>query len=242
MVVTVEVTNGLCTDMETFPVSVTNYPVESYPPLMEDVDDQMALVNEPFIYAVTAIDPDSTLYCGDGCLTNHPKTDQYDLTFSATIAGLPSYQYGPWSEPIINPRSGLISFTPRFEGAYPITVKVEDTRGYSSIAQFTLFCSSAGTAFNHAPVVLRDPDHPQVANAGELFVLDSEISVKDPDGDKLYYSCNIGSIGTDSYGNVIWSMQTQYPGYYVVDIVAMDGRGGYATVSIDLEVRPWWAF
>jgi hypothetical protein len=244
LIVSLEVTNGLTSDTETFPVTVTNYPVENYPPVIERVDDQMAMVGQPFIYPLVATDADSAIYCvgADGCQTTHPTGDQFTLTWSASLAGMPSYQYGPWSEPIINSRTGIVSFTPQFEGAYPMTVQVVDDRGYSSIAEFTIFCANPGTQLNHAPIILRDWDRPQVANAGELFILDTQVDVQDPDGDRLYYACNIGSIGEDSNGNIIWSFQTQYPGYYVVDVVAMDGRGGYATFTIDLEVRPWWSF
>jgi len=238
LIVTVEVSNGLYKDRETFPVSVLNTPVENYPPLMEDLDDQIAYVGEPFIYAVTASDPDTMIYSNTG---SHPKPDQFTLTWHATIAGLPAYKYGPWSEALINPTTGVITFTPQFEGIYPVTVRVSDSRGMYTIGQFELYCINPGTWLNHAPIVLGDWDHPQVCRAGELLILDSEIDVIDPDGDKVYYSCNIGSIGSDSSGNVVWSFQTQFPGFYEVYITAMDGRGAYTQFTIDLDVQPWWS-
>ena len=238
LIVTVEVSNGLFKDRETFPVSVLNYSVDNYPPIMEDMDTQIAYVGEMFMYAVTAVDPDSTIYSSTG---THPKADQFTLTWTATIAGLPSYQYGPWSESIMNPRTGVISFTPQFEGVYPITVKVQDDRGFYTINQFEVVCVNPGTWLNHPPVVVGDWDHPQVCRAGELLILDSEIDVQDPDGDKVYYSCNIGSIGADSAGNVVWSFQTQFPGFYVVYITAMDSRGAFTEFTIDLDVQPWWS-
>lgn len=238
LIVTVEVSNGLSRDIETFPVSVVNYPVDNFPPIMEDLDNQIAYVGETFYYPITANDPDTCIYTGTG---THPKADQFGLTWSATIADLPAYMYGPWAESLINPRSGEIMFTPQFEGVYAIVVRVDDPRGFFTVNQFEVYCVNPGTWLNHPPVVLGDWDHPQVCRAGELFVLDSEIDVTDPDGDRVYLSCNIGSIGTDSNGNVIWSFQTQFPGFYVVEIFALDGRGGFTTFTIDLEVRPWWA-
>jgi hypothetical protein len=110
-----------------------------------------------------------------------------------------------------------------------------------TIGEFELYCVNSGTWLNHPPVMLGDWDHPQVCRAGELVILDSEISVVDPDGDPVYYSCNIGSIGKDSSGNVVWSFQTQFPGFYVVYITAMDSRGAYTEISIDLDVEPWWS-
>jgi hypothetical protein len=239
LIVTVEVSNGLFKDRETFPVSVVNYPVDNYPPIMEDLDTQIAYVGEMFMYTVTAVDPDSTIYSSIG---SHPKADQFNLTWTATIGDLPAYQYGPWSEAIMNPISGMISFVPQFEGVYPIKVKVQDDRGYYTINEFEVVCVNSGTWLNHPPVVVGDWDHPQVCRAGELLILDSEIDVTDPDGDKVYYSCSVGSIGTDSAGNVAWSFQTQYPGFYVVYITAMDGRGGFTQFTIDLDVQPWWSF
>jgi len=236
LIVTVEVSNGLSKDIETFPVSVVNYPVDNYPPIMEDLDDQIAYVGEVFRYALTALDPDSYLYSA-----THPKPDQYTLTWKAYIAGSPDYRYGPWSETLINPHTGVISFVPQFEGVYPIVVQVTDSRGFSSINEFSVYCVNRGTWLNHPPVMLGDWDHPQVCRAGELLVLDSEIDVQDPDGDKVYLSCNIGSIGKDSEGNVFWTFQTQFPGFYVVEIFAMDARGAFTVFTIDLEVRPWWS-
>jgi len=236
LVVTVEVSDGLTRDAETFPVSVVNYPMENYPPLMEDLDDQIGYVNETFTYPITAIDPDSSLYS-----PTHPRQDQFILTWSATIAGQPNYSYGPWQEPLINPYTGLLRFAPQFEGNYHFVITVRDDRGFSSTGRFTLYCVNSGTWQNHPPVAFGSWDGPQICRAGELLVLDDEIDVKDPDGEKVYFSCTLGSIGTNSAGKPIWSFQTQFPGFYVSDIVAMDAHGAYTTFPIYIEVRPWWS-
>ena len=74
----------------------------------------VAHVGETFTYRVKVFDKD------------------YDqLTYSATINGLPSYQYGPWQESLINPQTGLIQFTPQFEGFFKLTVTVRDKKGLS---------------------------------------------------------------------------------------------------------------
>jgi len=237
LIVTIEVTDGRTTDIETFPISVVNYSVENYPPCMEDLDDQIAYVGEVFTYPLSAVDPDSCLYS-----PTHPKFDQFHLTWSMTIASLPNYQFGPWREQMIDPYTGLISFIPQFEGVYPVVVTVQDDRGLLNVGRFILHCVNRGTWLNHPPVVLGDWDHPQVCRAGELFILsEPTLDVEDPDGDKIYYTCDIGCIGVDASGHAIWTFQTQFPGFYAANIVAMDARGAFTTFTIHLEVRPWWS-
>ncbi|MEW6382268.1 MAG: hypothetical protein AB1611_22110 [bacterium] len=237
LIVTVEVSDGRTNDIETFPVSVVNYPVENYPPCMEDLDDQIAYVGEVFEYALSAVDPDSCIYS-----PTHPRFDQFNLTWSMTIASLPSYQFGPWNEQLIDPRTGLIRFTPQFEGVYPVVVTVQDDRGLFNIGRFVLHCVNRGTWLNHPPVVLGDWDHPQVCRAGEMFILsEPTLDVVDPDGDKVYYTCDIGAIGVDANGHAIWSFQTQFPGFYAANIFAMDTHGAFTVFTIHLEVRPWWS-
>ncbi|MEW5804562.1 MAG: hypothetical protein AB1847_20915 [bacterium] len=237
LIVTIEVSDGRAYDIETFPISVVNYPVENYPPCMEDVDDQIAYVGEVFEYALSALDPDSCIYS-----PTHPTFDQFNLTWNMTIASLSSYQYGPYKESLIDPHTGLIQFTPQFEGVYPVVVSVQDDRGLFSVGRFILHCVNRGTWLNHPPVILGDWDHPQVCRAGELFTLsEPTLDVADPDGDKVYYTCDIGAIGVDASGHAIWTFQTQFPGFYAANIVAMDPHGAFTVFTIHLEVRPWWS-
>jgi len=237
LIVTVEVSDGRAYDIETFPVSVVNYPVENYPPCMEDVDDRIAYVGELFEYPLSAMDPDSCIYS-----PTHPRLDQFNLIWNMKIASLPSYRFGPWQEQLINRHTGLIQFVPQFEGVYPVLVSVQDDRGLFSVGRFILHCVNRGTWLNHAPVVLGDWDHPQVCRAGELFTLSEPcLEVEDPDGDKLYYTCDIGCIGINARGHAIWTFQTQFPGFYASNIVAMDSHGAFTVFTIHLEVRPWWS-
>jgi hypothetical protein len=171
------------------------------------------------------------------------RTDMSGITWNMTLNGLPSYQYGPWMQNMIDPKTGVISFIPKFEGAYEAVVVATDDRGASSVVEFTLFCAQEGTWLNHPPIIIKDWDHPQTVKAGEQIILTTpEIKVIDPDGDELYYSCNIGSCGKRPNGDFMWTFYTHFPGFYPVEIVAYDIRGGYAVVRIDLEVTPWWSF
>jgi hypothetical protein len=222
MIVTARVSDGVVTDKETFPVSVVNYPVTNNPPIINDVDDQVFYVGMPNAYRIVAIDPDII--------------DMGGLTYHATLNGLPSYQYGPWMNQIIGPTSGVISFVPQFEGALDCIVTVQDPRGMFAVCEITIFCVNMGTWFNHPPIILGDLDSPQTIRAGEKFVAD-EMAFEDPDGDKMYWSCNVGSVGD----NGVYTFQTMFPGYYLVQITAYDIRGGAATTEFVIHVRPWWS-
>jgi hypothetical protein len=222
MVVTARVSDGVVTDKETFPVSVVNYPVTNNPPIINDVDDQIFYVGMQNGYRILALDPD--------------LQDMGGLTYHATLNGLPSYQYGPWMNQIIGPCTGVLSFAPQFEGALDCIVTVTDPRGMFAVCEITIFCVNQGTWFNHPPIILGDLDSPQTIRAGEKFVAD-EMAFEDPDGDKMYWSCNIGSVGN----NGIYTFQTQFPGYYLVQITAYDIRGGAATTEFVIHVRPWWS-
>jgi hypothetical protein len=253
LILTIEVTNGKVSDMETFPISVVNYPVENHPPYIEDVDDQIFYVDQSNSYAVGAIDPDCTIFSlSNNPATTHipgiPLSDQYrkdmdSMFWSLVLNGLPSYQYGPWIEQIINPGSGLISWIPKFEGVYNAIISCSDSLGSTSFNEFTIFAVTRGTWLNHPPVIIRDWDHPQVVNAGEtIYLTTPTFEIEDPDGDRLYFSCNIGSCGTTPNGDFYWTFNTYYPGLYKVEIMAFDIRGGYAVITIDLDVKPWWSY
>ena len=253
IILTIEVTNGRVSDLETFPISVVNYPVENYPPYIEDVDDRIFYVGEFNSYAVGVIDPDCAIFSlSSSPATTHipgfPVSDQFrqdmdNISWDFFLNGIASYQYGPWMDSIIEPCNGLISFSPKFEGAYLAHLVATDDRGSASFANFTIFAVNRGTWLNHPPVIMMDWDHPQVAKAGEEFLLTSPtLNIVDPDGDKLYFSCNIGSCGTSSNGDFYWHLYTHFPGLYKIEIVAFDIRGGYAIITIDLDVRPWWSF
>ncbi len=230
IIVTCRVTDGMATDTETFHVSVVNYPVTNYPPMLNDLDDQVFYVNETpdvedgvNVYQVVGID--------------HDMQDMFNLTYDCTLNGLPNYQIGPYQQRIISPTSGLIAFTPYGEGALNCVITVSDPRGMYAIGEITIFCCNQGTWFNHPPVIIGDLDSPQTIKAGQLFVA-NEMDFVDPDGDALSWSCNIGAVGEDG----IYTFQSQYPGYYSVQITAYDIRGGAATTEFVIHVLPWWAY
>ena len=259
LIVTIEVTNGVHSDIRTIPISVVNYPVENYPPVLQlDIDDQIFYVGETGVYLINFIDPDCFIFSqaynlnGQTPATTHvpantpgmtPRDDMSQMVWNMTINGLPSYQYGPWINSIINPCSGIISWVPQFEGAYNAIVTCSDNRGGVAFGEVTIFCVNSGTWLNHPPIVLGGPTQPVTMVAGQEFILHTpNFSVEDPDGDALYASCNIGSCGRASDGSFIWTFQSNFPGSYMVEIVFYDIRGGYAVMEFFVDVKPWWSY
>ncbi|MGA1791550.1 MAG: hypothetical protein ACMUIM_08690 [bacterium] len=64
-------------------------------------------------------------------------------------------------------------------------------------------------------------------------------AVEDPDGDEVYASCNIGTVGKDPTGNFMWKFQSNFPNTYIVEILFFDVRGGEAIMEFPVEVKPW---
>ncbi|MGA1791293.1 MAG: hypothetical protein ACMUIM_07390 [bacterium] len=258
LIVTIEVTNGVHSDVRTFPISVVNYPVENYPPVLQlDIDDQIFYVGETHEYIMVFIDPDCFIFSLAQFLGREPatthvpgfplsanfRTDMDSLTWNITINGLPSYQYGPWIEQIINPCNGVITWIPKFEGAYDAAVTCSDARGGTGFGEITIFAVNRGTWLNHPPIILGGPTQPVVIRAGEEFNLHApNFAVEDPDGDQIYASCNIGSCGRLPDDSFLWSFQSNFPGSYLIEIIFYDIRGGYAIMEFFLEVKPWWSY
>ncbi|MGA1865297.1 MAG: hypothetical protein ACMUHX_09565 [bacterium] len=254
LIVTIEVTNGSHSDVRTFPISVVNYPVENYPPVLQlNIEDQIFYVGQQNGYIVNFIDPDCFIFSlSSAPATTHIpgfpisgsfRTDMDDLHWAMTINGMTAYQYGPWIETIIDPCTGLISWIPKFEGAYNAIITCADARGGNAFGEITIFSVTQGTWLNHPPIIKGRPTQPVVIKAGEEFMMNyPTINVEDPDGDQLYASCNIGTCGRAPDGSFIWRFQSNFPGSYLVEIVFFDIRGGYAIMEFYLDVKPWWSY
>jgi len=228
MIVSCRVSDGVATDKEIFPISVVNYPVTNNPPIIiTDVEDQSFEVGKTNYYQIVAYDPD--------------LEDMLEgLMYTATLHGESAfYQFWPWWPPHNRQyglRNGLITLLPVYEGSIDCIVTVRDRRGMFAMCEFSIFCQDPGKWRNHPPIILGYPDSPQTIRAGEMFIA-SEMVFLDPDGDKMYWSCNVGSVGN----NGVYTFQSIYPGYYLVQITAYDIRGGAATTEFVIQVRPWWS-
>jgi hypothetical protein len=254
LIVTIEVTNGLHSDVRTFPISVVNYPMENYAPVLQlDIDDQIFYVGEGHEYIMNFIDPDCFIFSRSAIpatthvpgfpISSNFRKDMEDLRWQMTVNGLPSYQFGPWIQKIIDQCSGLITWVPQFEGVFETFVTCTDNRGASGFGEITIFAVNKGTWLNHPPIIQGGPSQPVVLRAGEEFILHTpNFTVEDPDGDEIYASCNIGSCGRAPSDNFIWTFQTNFPGSYLVEIVFYDIRGGYAVMEFFVDVKPWWSY
>ena len=232
-------TNGAQADVETFIVTTTNYPVTNYPPVFQDVHDQVMYIGKgPQSYQVSATDADSfsiSLAENVGF-----KSDISQITYRAFMNNLPAYLYGPWSEDIINQKTGLITIDPKFEGTYEITIIARDPKGAEATNSFMLHCVNSQSWFNHAPVITFDIEtDPIFIIAGNEFVLKG-LEIVDPDGGPVYYSSNIGAVNADDKGNPIWTFHTVFDGPYMLQIVAYDMQGGYTTFNHMVMVMPWF--
>jgi hypothetical protein len=239
---------------------VVNYPITNHPPYFEEIENDVYVLGTNDGYFR------KEFICYDKDAEDVPGTVDLagNISYSALIDGFSGYQYGPWREPIVPvPCKPVIEFSPKFEGVHTIQVIARDSRGLSAITQFNLIVVNAGTWLNHPPILCEDIDSPQIAIAGKTFVLPVEFF--DPDGDFIYYSCNIGSItemkegfgitqdseigqttGAEKYGRYVsgalYTMTTHWPGRYLIEIIAYDIRGGYAIQEFILDVQPWWTY
>ncbi|MGA1863493.1 MAG: hypothetical protein ACMUHX_00360 [bacterium] len=260
LIITVRVTDpGGLSDIETFPLSVVNYPIVNHPPYLEEIENDVYLIgsNEGYF--------EKEFICYDQDEEDYPgtTTESGNITYKAFIDSQPNYHYGPWQYSLIpDPHKPVIRFSPRFEGTHQITVIATDQRGLSAVTGFTLVVVNYGTWMNHPPVLCEDIDSPQVVRAGSMVTIPIEFF--DPDQEPIYYYCNIGSIteikegfgntpdssigltnDTDKYGRyvsgAIYSFTSHFPGTYLIQITAYDIRGGYSIAEFVLNVQPWWS-
>ncbi|MBN2372660.1 hypothetical protein JXL19_02575 [bacterium] len=257
LILTIEVTNGIRSDIRAFPLSVVNYPVENYPPVAQlNITRKAFFVGEESNYAIKFTDPDCFVFSLAQFYGRNPSTthlpmlpgnkireDQDNLTYTMIMNGLPSYQYGPWIEDMIDPQSGLITFNPLFEGIFEPIVICFDDRGASAFGSVKIYFVNQGTWFNHCPIIYINTSKPVVIKAGEEFILSpKDLNIIDPDGDTIYASSNIGAIGRTCDGGFIWTFQTNFPGRYTLELFFYDLRGGRCTRTLPVEVVPWWSF
>jgi len=255
LIVTLEVTDGLISELNTFPFSVVNYPVENYAPVTQvNICARFFIVGQENECLIFFKDPDCFIFSmaqfqGGTPATSHQpmlpgnriRTDQEELIFWMTANGLNTYQYGPWIDTIIDTHSGLTSFNPRFEGVLYTVVTCTDQFGAMAFGERPIYCANPGTWLNHPPVITASPQRPEVVRAGEEIII-TEMLIQDPDGDELYASCNIGSMGRTADGRFIWTFQSNFPGFYHVEVIFYDIRGGYAIMRIEVAVKPWWSY
>jgi len=269
LIVTLEVTYGECSDVRTIPISVVNYPVENYFPVLQlPIEDQTFYVDEEGKYYINFIDPDCFIFSqaynlnGEIPATTHVpantpgktiRDDMSCLVWSFTLNNLPSYQYGPWiyDRPLgqVN-GNGLISFTPTYPGFYDVIVTCSDNRGGTAYGEVVINCTyrssdkdSGEPITNHPPVIASSPENSISLRAGEELILGPpDIEVYDPDENRLFASSNVGDMQRITGNDFMWRFQSHFPGLYRVQIVFYDNRGGSVTMTFSVDVNPWWSY
>ncbi|MGA1875700.1 MAG: hypothetical protein ACMUIA_08825 [bacterium] len=224
MIFTCTVSDGMSSDSETFPVSSVNYPVTNMPPLIEDVKDQYFEVGKVGTYQIVAHDPDQgDIITFEGRVT-HPWGNAVGCTCDLYM---------------IDRLTGTISFFVYREEKMNFVAIVKDSHDMYSVAEFTIFCvdPEPEPVINRPPEIVTMIESPQRIRAGQVFLLPGPC-FQDPDGDPLYYSCNIGSF-TEKGG---YSLLTYFPGTYQITLMAYDMRGRSAAQEFTLEVLPWWSY
>jgi hypothetical protein len=265
MILTLEVTEGVNSDVRTIPISVVNSPVENYAPVAQlPIEDAVFYIGEKGESFINFIDPDcfifSQTYNLNGKIPNTThvpsnipgmsiRDDMSCLQWSMTINGLPSYIDGPWLNNLIDQNSGLISFFPIHDGIYEAVVTCSDNHGGKGFGEATIAFAhpygkdSGQSLVNNSPIIKSAPENIVFLRAGEEVTLSPpDIEVYDPDGNKLFASSNVGDIQRITGDDFMWRFQSHFPGLYRVQIVFYDNRGGSVTMTFSVDVNPWWSY
>jgi len=258
LTVSVEVTNGVDSEVCTFPMTVLDYSVENYAPVHQSDKIELTFyVGEESEYVFQFIDPDCFIFSqaynlyGQTPATTHvpantpgmtPRDDMSCLVWDLRINGLPSIYFQPWLDSYIDTyqSTGVFSWTPQFIRSYDAVVNCSDNRGGTTNIEVEILCKSRGGP-NYPPVILSSPTGLVTMIADEEFVLSApDLLVEDPEGDEIYASCNVGTCEKDAEGNFMWTFQSDFPGSYMIEIVFYDIKGGYAAMEFFVDVKPWW--
>lgn len=246
---TIEVFNGPYSDRETFPVCVVNYPVKNHAPVILEEENLLFYTREWNEHLFTAIDPDCMIFSlsGDSDAGHKPGTFEDSRTDMEGIYWeiLNPFDLGCYCtiNSVLDHYTGLLRYAPKFEGFHELVLCARDPYGASGIAEFGLFFRNKGTWLNYPPVILARPTETVIVKAGnEAMVHYPDLVVEDPDGDDIHASCNIGTCRPDGYGGFVWTLKTNFPGLYEVQIIFFDVRGGYSTMEFQVDVKTWWSF
>jgi PKD domain/Putative Ig domain len=181
----------------------------NYPPVICSKPVDSGRVGLPYTYDVMAVDP-----------------QEDELTYSLD---------NPQEGMLIDARTGLIEWIPRGAGDYETTVKVTDSKGYSSYQAFTIEVEDLSDP-NRMPVV--HAGGPYKAEIGQLVAFNGSGSY-DPDGSKLSHEWYFGDGRYDT--GLFPTHAYTSPGTYQVVLTVTDGKGGIASTSTTVTVHECFA-
>ena len=99
------------------------------------------------------------------------------------------------------------------------------------------YSPATAAARNHPPTISCAADKPAVASTGDVVAL--RCNASDPDNDPLTYTWSATGGKVDGSGSAVrWTAQGAPPGSYTITAKIDDGRGGYASASVTVTVRP----
>jgi RHS repeat-associated protein len=182
----------------------------NHPPAISSTPRGSVRLGDTYLYAVQASDADAD-----------------PLTFS-----LPTAPAGMTID-----TTGLVTWQPTAAqlGLNPVQVRVTDGRG--GFATQTFQINVVNQSSNRPPSITSTP--PQTATIGVPYAYN--LVGSDPDGDPLVWSLDRAPAGMSidpNRGTVRWTPTTDQLGDQAVAVRVLDGRGGFATQSFAITVRP----
>ncbi|HQR05264.1 MAG TPA: putative Ig domain-containing protein [Gemmatales bacterium] len=197
--------SALASGEQTFTINVS---CSNAPPMITSRPPTIAYANNPYLYAVRAVDPE-----------NDP------LTFELTSA--------PTGMAFV-PGTSIIRWTPTTADAGPheVAIRVTDQAGNTATQTFTLIVSTETP--NRPPVITSRP--PLGTTVGRAYVY--TVSAHDPDGDALSYALTDTPTGMtiDAVsGRIDWTPGA--PAQATVTVEVKDTHGGLAVQSYVITAR-----
>jgi RHS repeat-associated protein len=194
---------GWATQTFTVVVSAT---AANEPPVITSTPPFAATLGEPYVYDVTADDPEAQ-----------------PLTFSLVLAP---------AGMTIDATTGRVTWTPAAgqEGLQTVVVLATDPGGAAGSQAYTVAVAAA----NGPPTITSDPV--QLVTAGLPYRYDVRATDPDADPLTFTLETAPAGMTVDRLGRITWSPGVADVGVHRVVVTADDGRGAFATQTYDLAV------
>ncbi len=248
--ITIEVTNGLESDITAFPFIVLDKPIDNCAPVFDS--DRVNLTFQKGVadeYVLKCIDPDCFIFSmSEESTTTHapgiPISEDFRNDMDEIFCSIEKCIFPTSAIPntLIDIENYVIKWSSEFEdgycgGIYYFEVTCHDSRGGAASSEILILSKAKPGAWcGHPPIIWSE--YPQQVKIGsnEEYVL--YFDVLDPDGDEVYPICNIGTIEQTSEGPFVWKYRSSaYSASYPVEIFCYDIYGTYALIDFYLDVE-----
>ncbi|MED5021004.1 RTX toxin, partial [Paenibacillus chibensis] len=132
----------------------------------------------------------------------------------------------------------VLTLTPLETGKTSVSIKASDGRGGDVIETFQITVTAEAPQ-NHNPVETKPAD--KMLHMGDpMYLLDIGSVFSDPDGDPLTYEADSSdpSVASAVIDGAQLKIQALSEGTTTISIKAMDGRGGEASTTFQVNVQP----